>query len=115
MGSILTSVKKACGITESHEYFDDILIMHTNSVFMILNQLGVGPSEGFTIEDASDDWSDFTSDKKDLESVKTYVGLKVRLIFDPPTSSAVMESMKQVINELEFRLSAAVDPAPEVS
>lgn len=110
MESILTSVKQMLGIVEEYEHFDVDLIMHINSVFTILNQLGIGPSEGFTITDKNAVWSDFTSNKPELESVKTYVALKVRLIFDPPASSAVMESMNKLISEFEWRLNIAVDP-----
>lgn len=81
--------------------------MHINSVFMVLNQLGVGPDEGFTISDDSATWSDFLGKDKSLEGVKTYVYMKVRMIFDPPTSSSVMDSMKRSIDEFEWRLNIA--------
>ncbi len=110
MDSILTSVKKMLGITEDYEHFDADLIMHINSVFMILTQLGVGPSEGFSIESKSDTWDDFISTGSNLEAVKSYVYLKVKLLFDPPLSSAVMESMNRMISELEWRLNVSVDP-----
>lgn len=110
MDSILTSVKKMLGITEDYEHFDADLIMHINSVFMILTQLGVGPSEGFSIEGESDTWDDFISTGSNLEAVKSYVYLKVKLLFDPPLSSAVMESMNRMISELEWRLNVSVDP-----
>ena len=104
MDSILTSIKKMLGITEEYEHFDPDLIMHINSAFMILTQMGVGPSEGFRIEDKTSDWDEFVSPEDNLESVKTYVFMKVKLMFDPPTSSSVMESMNRMINELEWRL-----------
>lgn len=110
MESILTSVKKMLGIVEEYTHFDSDLIMHINSVFGILNQLGVGPSEGFRIKDDSDEWEDFISAGAKLEFVKSYMYMKVRMIFDPPTSSAVMESMKNTISELEWRINVAVDP-----
>lgn len=110
LDSILTSVKKMLGITEDYEHFDADLIMHINSVFMILTQLGVGPSEGFSIEDDSAIWDDFISTGSNLEAVKSYVYLKVKLLFDPPLSSAVMESMNRMISELEWRLNVSVDP-----
>ena len=106
--SILTSIKKLLGITEEYEHFDQDIIIHINSVFMILNQLGVGPSNGFSITDKTAVWSDFISEGANLESVKSYIYLKVRLLFDPPTTSAVMESMNRMICELEFRLIASV-------
>ena len=107
--SILTSVKKLLGITEECTDFDADLIMHINSVFMILTQIGVGPSEGFSIKDEEDYWEDFVSDTTKFESVKSYVYMKVRLMFDPPSSSAVMESMNRMISELEWRLNIAAE------
>lgn len=115
MESILTSVKKMLGIPEDYEHFDADIIMHINSVFMILTQLGVGPAEGFTIMDEDAIWSDFIQDKKTIESVKSYMYLKVRLLFDPPLSSAVLDSMNRLISELEWRLNVAVDPDPTQS
>ena len=112
MESILTSVKKMLGIPEDYEHFDADIVMHINSVFMILTQLGVGPAEGFTIMDEDAIWSDFIQDKKTIESVKSYMYLKVRLLFDPPLSSAVLDSMNRLISELEWRLNGAVDPDP---
>lgn len=109
MESILTSIKKMLGIAEEYEQFDQDLIMHINTVLTILTQMGVGPNTGFTIVDKSANWSEFLSNKLYLESVKTYVYLKVRLVFDPPLSTAVMEAMKQMINELEWRLLTAVE------
>lgn len=109
MDSILTSVKKMLGIAEEYTHFDADLIMHINSVFMILAQLGVGPSEGFFIEDDTATWDEFIQDKKEINSVKSYVGLKVRLLFDPPTSSSQIENTNKLINELEWRLNSAED------
>lgn len=107
--SILTSIKKLLGITEEYEHFDQDIIIHINSVFMILNQLGVGPSNGFSITDKTAVWSDFISEGSNLESVKSYIYLKVRLLFDPPTTSAVMESMNRMISEFEFRLNVSAE------
>lgn len=107
---ILTSVKKLLGIAEEYKHFDEDIIVHINSVFMILTQLGVGPSEGFSINDESAVWTDFIGeDNKNFQSVKTYVYMKVKLIFDPPLSSAVLESMNRTISELEWRLNVAAD------
>ena len=109
MDSILTSIKKMLGIAEEYTPFDVDIILHINSVFMILNQLGVGPSTGFRIEDDSATWSDFTEDKLDVEAVKSYIYLKVRLLFDPPSSSAAIESINRLISELEWRLNVAAE------
>lgn len=109
MESILTSIKKLLGIEEGYVHFDADIIMHINSVLSILNQLGVGPSEGYSIKDANATWDEFITDSTKLELVKTYVYLKVRLMFDPPSSSSAIESMKQLISELEFRIIVAVE------
>ena len=107
--SILTSVKKLLGITEECTDFDADIIMHINSTLMILTQIGVGPPEGFFIEDDSAFWDGFVDDIKQLEAIKTYVYMRVRLMFDPPSSSAVMEAMNRTISELEWRLNLAVE------
>ena len=109
--SILTSIKKLLGIPEDHEHFDSDIIMHINSVFMILTQLGVGPVEGFKIRDKSSTWGEYILNEKNIESVKSYVYYKVKLLFDPPTGSAVMESINRIINELEWRLNVEVETA----
>lgn len=108
--SILTSVKKLLGIPEEYGHFDADIAMHINSVFMVLAQLGVGPSEGFSIEDETAEWSDFIGENdKNFQAVKTYVYMKVKLVFDPPLSSAVLDSMNRTISELEWRLNVAAD------
>lgn len=105
MESILTSVKKMLGITEDYTHFDADIIIHINSVFSILTQLGVGPAEGFLIHDANAVWSDFLKEDSKMESVKSYMYLKVKLLFDPPLSSAVIDSTNRMISEYEWRLN----------
>lgn len=107
--SILTSIKKMLGPSEDYDYFDPDLIIHINSVFMVLTQLGVGPSEGFSIKDKTAVWSDFISDISKFEAVKTYVYLRVKLLFDPPLTSSVMEAMKSQISELEWRMNVIAE------
>ena len=109
MNSILTSIKKLLGIAEDYEHFDADLIMHINSVFMILHQLGVGPSEGFLIKDEDATWDEFIQGETNIEAVRSYVYLKTKLLFDPPLSSAVIESTNRLISELEWRLNVAAD------
>lgn len=109
--SILTSVKKRLGIVEEYEVFDEHIIMDINTVFGILNQLGLG-KDYFTIQDKSSKWTDFLGDTKKLEMVKTYMYMKVRMMFDPPAGSA-SEAMKNAIDELEFRIQVTVDPGEE--
>lgn len=113
MESILTSIKKLLGIAEEYDHFDADLIMHINSVFLVLNQIGVGPEEGYFITDATAKWSDFIGDVVQLQAVKSYVYLKVKLLFDPPLSSSVEKSMNQLISELEWRLRLAVEHADD--
>lgn len=113
MESILTSIKKLLGIAEEETHFDQDLIMHINSVFMILTQLGVGPSEGFSISDENAAWSDFISNGSRLEAVKSYVYMKVRLMFDPPLSSAVSDAINRNISELEWRLNVGAENGGE--
>lgn len=112
MDSILTSIKKLLGITADYEHFDPDIIMHINSVFMTLQQLGVGPATGYSIIDEDATWDEFLPTGMQLEAVKTYMYTKVRLAFDPPTSSAVLQAMERQASELEWRLNVAVDPAP---
>ena len=107
--SILTSIKKLLGVAEDYSEFDEDIMTHINSVFLNLTQLGVGPEEGFMIEDDTAEWGDFINDSTQLQAVKTYVYLKVKLLFDPPLSSSVTESINRMIAELEWRLNAAVD------
>lgn len=109
--SILTSVKKMLGIAEEYEHFDADLIMHINSVFSILTQLGAGPSNGFSIRDKKAVWKDFLSNSSMLEMVKTYMHHRVKLMFDPPLTASVIESMNRIISELEWRINVAVDPS----
>lgn len=109
MDSILTSIKKLLGISEEDEHFDTDIIIHINSVLMILNQLGVGPAKGFSISGKSEKWSDFIPTDSSIEAVKSYVYLKVRLMFDPPTSSAAIESINKLIAEYEWRINVMVE------
>lgn len=110
MESILQSMKKLLGMAEDYTAFDADIIIHINSAFMILNQLGVGPANGFSISDENAVWSDYLPENnKNFEAVKTYVYLKTRMVFDPPMSSAVMEAMKQMISELEWRLNVEAE------
>lgn len=107
MDSILTSIKKLLGIAEEYTQFDVDIIKHINTVFMILTQMGVGPPEGFSITGVYETWDDFLSGSTNLEGVKTYVYMKVQLMFDPPTSSAKLDSANRIISELEWRLNLA--------
>lgn len=109
MDSILNSIKKVLGIYAEDTSFDIDIIMHINTVLMGLRQIGIGPVNGFSVRDEYDTWEDFLPDISLIEAVKTYVALKVRLIFDPPASSAITEAMNRTIAELEWRLNVQVD------
>ena len=110
MESILTSIKKLLGIAEEYIEFDADIIMHINTVFGILTQLGVGPPEGFFIEDDSAIWDDYISDDPvQCHMVKTYIHKKVQFLFDPPDRGAVMDALNRSIAELEWRLNVAAE------
>jgi hypothetical protein len=111
--SILDSTKKILGIDPSYTPFDLDIMTHINSVFFTLNQLGIGPAEGFMIEDSSAVWNDFIGGEDfNLNAVKTYVYLRVRLLFDPPTTGYLIDAMKQQIQELEWRLNVHRENSP---
>lgn len=109
-GSILTTTKKALGIDENYTAFDVDIIMHINSVIGTLTQLGVGPAIGFVIEDKIPMWSDFLGIDSNLNPVKTYVCLRVRMLFDPPTTSYHLQAINDQIREFEWRLNVYADP-----
>ena len=112
MESILDSIKKLLGIQPEYRAFDEDLIVHINTVFIILNQINIGPEEGFMIVDGSESWDDFIKGINET-MVKTYIYLKVRLMFDPPTSSVLVDSMNSMISELEWRLYLEGDKGGE--
>lgn len=106
MESILDSIKKLLGPSVVQTHFDTDIIMHINTVLMILDQVVEGLEQGFSISDSTALWSDYLPNNR-IEGVKTYVYLKVKLIFDPPTSSALIDVINQTLKELEWRLSIA--------
>lgn len=110
MDSILTSIKKLLGIAEEYDHFDPDIIMHINTVFSVLTQLGVGPPEGFSIIDKTAVWYDYVKSDSRLEMLKSYMYLKVKLLFDPPLGTASIEAINRQISELEWRINVTVDP-----
>lgn len=106
--SILTDVKAHLGITQDDESFDTILVDDINTTFMILYQLGVGPV--FSISGKDSTWKDYLKDQSDLTAIRTYLYMRVRLMFDPPQNGSVLEALKSQIAELEWRLHIACDP-----
>ena len=113
--SILLSIRKlVCGNSYAN-HFDEDLLMHINSCFSLLMQLGVGPADGFMVTGESETWSDFAGDNKELNMVRTYVTLKVKSIFDPPLTASVLEAMNHQISELEWRLNVAGDTCKQTT
>lgn len=118
--SILGSVKKTLNLQLDYTAFDEDILMHINTVFSTLNQLGVGPSLGFMIENDDATWDQFIGDDPRLNHVKSYVYLRVRLLFDPPTTGYHVQAMKEQIQEFEWRLNAQredtqwVAPIPQI-
>lgn len=116
MESILRSIKKMLGIGAEYEHFDEDIIMHINSVFADLAQMGVGPADGFMIEDDTSEWTDFTEDNLLLNSVKSYMNLRVKLLFDPASiGSSTLASYERQISQWEWRLHIAAESAAEAS
>ena len=108
--SILLSVKKTLGLAAENTDFDEDVILHINSVLSILQQLNVGPDSGYIVEDDSQTWTDYLgSDSPHLSMVRSYMYAKVRILFDPPVSSAVMDSLKNICSEFEWRVNVAAE------
>lgn len=103
MEYILTSIKKLLGVDPKYKAFDYDIMIHINTVFIILNQLGVGPEQCYQISSGFETWDEFTTTENE-NLVRTYVYLKVRLMFDPPASSVLIDSINNMIAELEWRL-----------
>ena len=111
MESILLSIKKLLGVSAEYDHFDPDIIIHVNTVFVILHDLGVGPKEGFSISDSEAVWMDFIDADEDISvaMVKSYMHARVKLLFDPPVSSAHIDTLNRVINEFEWRLNSRVE------
>lgn len=113
--SILQSTKKILGLAAEYDAFDEDIIMHINTAFNTLTQLGIGPPQGFAIVDENDVWRFFLGDNILLNQVKTYVYLRVKLLFDPPGTSFHIEALNQQLRELEWRLNAQREEAEWVA
>lgn len=109
MESILVTIKKMLGIHEDDTAFDTDIIVAINMALMVLNQLGVGPERCFVVTTKDNKWTEFLEDLKEFEAIKTYIYLKVRLVFDPPSTSFVIASMERQITELEWRFSVKAE------
>ena len=111
--SILKTIKQLIGCPDDFEQFDLDLIVHINSAFATLTHLGVGPKEGYRITGADNVWSEFEDDAQKLSLIKDYVYIKTRLLFDPPISGSLMDSLKEQLNEMKWRLYMLYDPISE--
>ena len=109
MTSILNSIKKLLGIEQDYTHFDQDIILNINSVLMSLTQIGLGPSTGFIITGDTETWTDFLGERIDLESVKTFIYLKVRILFDPPSSSFVLDALERQASEMMWRLNVQIE------
>ncbi len=109
--SILTSTKIAMGIIPEYNMFDDQLIMLINSTFLTLQQIGIGPTDGYEIEGADETWADYLGSKKLFNAVKTFVHMDVRLHFDPPSNSSAIQAVKDQLSELTWRLNVLAENA----
>lgn len=111
--SILNSTKPFCNVFPEDPTFDSVLITGINTAFMYLHQLGIGPAAGFRITDSTDTWDDFlgtgTAAQTDIEAAKIYVGYKTRMLFDPPTNTTMLETIKEALKEAEWRLITQVE------
>lgn len=108
--SILISVKKVLGVGADCSDFDEDIIMHINSVLAILRQLAVGPEEGYAISGVEETWTDYLGDDSlHINMVKSYICAKVRTMFDAPVSSSVMDSLKRICDEFEWRANVAAE------
>jgi len=111
--SILDDIKKMLGPSYDEDNFDTDIKIHINSCFTTLRQLGVGPDTGYRIKDRTNIWSEFIKDDEMLDSVKTYIYLKVKTIFDPPLSASLLTSFENQIKELEWRLNVSIESDPK--
>lgn len=107
--SILDSVKKVCGISDDYDVFDQDLLIFINGVILELTQNGIGPEEGYIVSDSTSLWHDFLGDFPNPGSVATYISLKVKILFDPPSSSFVIDAYKKQLDELIWRLNLEAD------
>lgn len=109
--SIFKSIKALLGPDADYDVFDPDILIFINTALSTLTQLGIGPKEGFRITGETETWTDLLGDYGDLESVKSYIYLKVRILFDPPSNSTVLNAYQEACKELEWRLNVAVDPS----
>lgn len=108
--SIFESIKSLLGPDASYDVFDQDILIHINTAISVLTQLGVGPATGFMVTGSDETWRDFIGDDKILQMVKTYIYMKVKMAFDPPTNSSVLNAYNEACKEYEWRLNVETDP-----
>jgi len=113
--TILVTIKKLLGIEETYDHFDGDIMLNINSALMTLNQLNVGPEEGFSIVTGEETWDDYLGELTNIEAVKMYIYYAVRLGFDPPSNSHLISAIERQVNELTWRLSVQCTPDVETS
>lgn len=107
--TILEDIRHAIGLGDEHTFFDSDLILHVNSTFDIIHQLGAGPIDGFVIEDGSETWDDYFAGYKTIEFIKTYMYISVKLVFDPPQNSFLVKALEDKQKEYEWRINVAAE------
>ena len=112
--SILDSIKLILGVDTEYDAFDSEILMAINSSFMSLTQLGLGPAEGFKVPNKATTWADILGTRQDLESVRSYIGIKSRMLFDPPTNSYIMQALNNAATELEWRIRTQLEEVANV-
>lgn len=110
--NILEGTKKILGLAPDYDAFDHDVMTHINTALATLTQIGVGPAQGFMIESGDEEWGTFLGEDVALNPVKTYIYMKVRMAFDPPTTAFHLSSLKEQIQEMEWRLQVTADPPP---
>lgn len=110
--SILLTIKEMLGLSKTYPAYNTDVIRNINGSLFTLMQLGVGPSTGFRITGESETWNDYIGDRKDLDAVVNFIYIKARIVFDPPTSAAVLQALKEEAKEYEYRLNTQVEHGP---
>ena len=113
--SILTSIEKLMGLTEEYDAFDQDILILINSVLFELDQIGVKAKDGFSLNDKTVVWSDYSDDDRLLNALKPYIYMKTKLTFDPPTSSGALDSMNRIIDRFEWRINLYADTGGTVN
>ena len=112
--SILDSIKLILGVDTEYDAFDSEILMAINSSFMSLTQLGLGPAEGFKVPNKATTWADILGTRQDLESVRSYIGIKSRILFDPPANSYILQALQDSATEFQWRIRAQLEETTQL-